>query len=182
MSTPTHYDTPSRLFHWLTAALVLAAFVLGPEGFGRFMHNGGDPATRWDIVWHETLGMAVLGLTIVRLLWVALRPAPPRFDMPRWTHVASRATHGLLWVLLLALPLTALLTLASEQHPLTLFGGIRLETIPVLSGWAMADGVDWGDVHGFLGDAILWLAGAHAAGALYHHFKLKDGVLRAMLR
>jgi len=27
----------------------------------------------------------------------------------------------------------------------------------------------------------MWLAGFHAAAALYHHFVLKDGVLRAML-
>ena len=40
---------------------------------------------------------------------------------------------------------------------------------------------DWGEVHGVLGDALMWLAGFHALAALYHHFVLKDGVLRAML-
>jgi cytochrome b561 len=33
-----------------------------------------------------------------------------------------------------------------------------------------------------LGDAILWLAGFHAAAAIYHHVVLKDGVLKAMMR
>ncbi len=32
-----------------------------------------------------------------------------------------------------------------------------------------------------LGDAILWLAGMHAAAAIYHHLVLKDGVLASML-
>jgi cytochrome b561 len=36
-------------------------------------------------------------------------------------------------------------------------------------------------VHTWLGNAILWVAGVHAAAALYHHFVLKDGVLRSML-
>jgi cytochrome b561 len=40
---------------------------------------------------------------------------------------------------------------------------------------------DWGDVHKFLGDAIMWLAGLHAAAAMFHHVVLKDGVLSAML-
>ncbi|MGA8785710.1 MAG: cytochrome b, partial [Polaromonas sp.] len=31
------------------------------------------------------------------------------------------------------------------------------------------------------GDAIVWLAGFHAAAALFHHFVLKDGVLASML-
>ena len=29
--------------------------------------------------------------------------------------------------------------------------------------------------------AILWLAGLHAAAAIYHHLVLKDGVLLSML-
>jgi hypothetical protein len=49
------YDIPSRIFHWLTAIAVTIAFILGPEGFGRLMHQGVDPATRIDIVWHESL-------------------------------------------------------------------------------------------------------------------------------
>ncbi|MFX7961016.1 hypothetical protein ABTK60_19195, partial [Acinetobacter baumannii] len=71
-----------------------AAFLLGPEGFGRLMHEGVDPATRWDIVWHESLGLLVLGLTLLRLLWVALRPGKPHFDMPLWMRLLSRAARG----------------------------------------------------------------------------------------
>jgi len=37
------------------------------------------------------------------------------------------------------------------------------------------------ELHGWLGDAILWIAGLHAAAALYHHFFLRDGVLRSMI-
>ena len=37
------------------------------------------------------------------------------------------------------------------------------------------------EVHGWLGDAILWLAGLHALAALYHHYLLRDGVLSSML-
>lgn len=36
---------------------------------------------------------------------------------------------------------------------------------------------DWGDMHSLLGDPIIWLAGLHAAAAIFHHVKLKDGVL-----
>ena len=82
-SRPTaHYDALSRAFHWLTAIVVTIAFVLGPEHFGREMHNGLDPATRSDIVWHETLGVAVFVLTALRLVWVALRPAGSRTNCP----------------------------------------------------------------------------------------------------
>ena len=177
----SHYDAPSRALHWLTAILVTIAFILGPGGFGRLMRQGIDPATRSDIVWHESLGLTVLALTVLRLLWVALRPAAPQIPMAGWMHMTARLMHAALWALLLAWPVTALLALGSEGHPLTLLGGVRIDQMPLIANSAIATLADWGDVHQFLGDAIMWLAGLHAAAAIYHHVILKDGVLLSML-
>jgi cytochrome b561 len=176
----TRYDATSQAFHWITAIAVIVAFILGPEGFGRLMHQGLDPATRNDIVWHESLGVLVLVLTVLRLLWVALRPAAPRFEMAGWMLWASRLVHIALWTLLLALPATALLALGSEGHPLTLLGGLRIDKMPPIANSVLAPLADWGEVHGLLGDAIVWLAGLHAAAAIFHHVWLKDGVLSSM--
>ena len=183
MNTPasTHFDPVSRAFHWLTAIIVIIAFVLGPEHFGRMMRQGVDPATRLDIVWHESLGMAVFVLTVLRLLWVAVRPAAPRIDMVAWMQVAAKLAHLALWGLMLAVPATAMLALGSEAHPLTLLGGVRVDSLPFIASLPIAKLADWGDVHGFLGDAIMAIAGVHAVAALYHHVALKDGVLKAML-
>jgi len=175
------YDALSRGFHWLTAIVVTIAFIFGPEGFGHLMRDGVDPATHSDIVWHESLGISVLVLTALRLAWVALRPAAPSFQMAGWMHLAGRLMHVALWALLLALPATAFLALGSEGHPLTLLGGLRIDRMPFIADSWLAKLADWGDVHGFLGDAILWLAGLHAVAALFHHLVLKDGVLSAML-
>jgi cytochrome b561 len=177
----SRYDALSRALHWVTAIVVTIAFILGPGGFGRLMRQGVDPATRSDIVWHESLGLLVLVLTVLRLAWVALRPAVPQFQMTGWMHMAARLMHGALWALLLALPLTALLALGSEAHPLTLLGSVRVDPIPLIAQSGLAKLADWGDVHKLLGDAVMWLAGLHAAAALYHHVVLKDGVLWAML-
>jgi cytochrome b561 len=176
----TRYDAASQAFHWITAIAVVAAFILGPEGFGRLMHDGLDPATRSDIVWHESLGILVFVLTALRLVWVALRTAAPKFDMPAWMLWASRLVHVALWALLLALPATALLALGSEGHPLTLLGGVRVDKLPLIADSALAPLADWGEVHGVLGDVIVWLAGLHAAAAIFHHVWLKDGVLSSM--
>jgi cytochrome b561 len=177
----SRYDKPSLLLHWLTAIVVTIAFILGPGGFGRLMHQGVDPATRSDIVWHETLGVLVFVLTVLRLLWVAFRSPAPQIAVAAWMHLAARLMHLVLWVLLLALPITALLALGSEGHPLTLLGAVRIDKMPMVAGSVIARMADWGDVHQFLGDAIMWFAGLHAAAAVYHHFVLKDGVLAAML-
>lgn len=176
-----HYDAFSRALHWLTAIVATAAFILGPGGFGRLMRQGIDPATRSDIVWHESLGVLVFVLTVLRLVWVVLRPAAPQFEMPSWMHLAARLVQLALWVLMLALPVTAFLALGGEGHPLTLLGGVRVDQFPMIAQSGLAKLADWGEVHEFLGDAIMVLAGLHAVAAIYHHVMLKDGVLRSMM-
>lgn len=177
----SQYDFLSRAFHWITAIVVTIAFILGPGGFGRLMRDGIDPATRSDIVWHESLGILVFVLTVLRLLWVAFRPAAPQVPMASWMELTGKLVHVALWILLLALPATALLALGSEAHPLTLLGGVRVNQFPVIANSAIAKLADWGEVHQFLGDAIMWMAGLHAVAAIYHHLFLKDGVLSTML-
>jgi cytochrome b561 len=161
--TKHRYDTISMSLHWLAAIAVVAAFALGPGDFGRLADSGVDPGTRLDIVAHESIGLFVFLLTAVRLVWVAVRPAPPSATGPDWSNVAAVAVRIVLWILLLATPVTALLTLAGDGRPLTLLAGLRLDAIP------------------FLGDAILWIAGLHAAAALVHHFIRRDNVLKSML-
>jgi cytochrome b561 len=180
-SIPIRYDLTSQVFHWVTAIAVTAAFILGPGGFGRLMHQGVDPATQADIVWHESLGLLVFALTLLRLLWLAVRPTAPTISMAPWMHKASQLTHWALWALLLVLPISAVVALGSEGHPLTLLGDLRIDKMPLIANAAFSNWADWGDVHKFLGDAIIWIAGLHAAAALFHHFVVKDHVLRSML-
>ena len=179
--THNKYDKLSKAFHWLTAIAVVAAFTLGPGDFGELIQQGVDPSTRNYIVWHESLGLLVFTLTFLRLIWVALRPAVPKFRMATWMRWLSRLVHLTLWASLFALPLSALLALGSEGHPLTLWGGFRITVVPFIANSSLTGLADWGDVHKFLGNAILWLAGMHAFAAIYHHIKLRDGVLTSML-
>jgi len=175
------YDFLSRAFHWVTAIAVISAFILGPGDFGQIMRRGIDPATRGDIVWHESLGLFVFVMTLLRLLWVAFRPSVLQTKMPHWMQATGTFVHVALWVLLLALPMTALLSLGSESHPLTLLWGVRVDRLNAIANFSFAKITDWGNVHKFLGNAIVWIAGFHATAAIFHHVILKDGVLSAML-
>lgn len=181
ISRSNRYDVVSKGFHWVTAIIVFAAFVLGPGDFGHLIDAGIDPGTRWDIVLHESLGISVFAITLMRLIWIAMRAGAPKHEMARWMLLASNLTHFVLWGLLFALPVSALLALGSEGNPLTLLGGFRIGQIPMIAASGIASLADWGEVHKFLGDVIIWLAGIHAFAALYHHFRLKDKVLNSML-
>jgi cytochrome b561 len=172
---PARYGVVAQIFHWATAILVLVAFIYGPGGSEQRVYS---PAGDFDRQLHETLGLCVLALVVLRLLWRMLdtRPEPP--EVSRWMGIAAKAVQWTLYLLLFALPFTSITGAWLEGHPLTLLAGVK---IPPLLGLAHDTGATLAQIHTWLGDAILWLAGFHALAALYHHFVLKDGVLGSML-
>ena len=173
--TPTRYSAVTQAFHWLTAILVLVAFIYGPGGSEQRVYAAARDADRQL---HETLGLLVFSIAVLRLLWRAVdkRPDPP--VVSRWMGALSTAVQLLLYALMLALPITAVSGAWLEGHPLTLLAGVKVA--PLLA--TRHDlGANLAEIHGWLGDAILWLAGLHALAALYHHWFLRDGVLVSML-
>ena len=175
MQKPTRYGAVAQALHWVMAILVLLAFIYGPGGSEERVYSAARDAKRQL---HETLGMAVFILLLVRVCWrlIDQRPDPP--PVARWMGLASKVAQGCLYVLMLALPLTAVAGAWLEGHPLTFLAGIEV------SPWLGKNhdlGARIAVLHTWLGDTIMWLAGFHALAGLYHHFVLRDGVLVSML-
>ena len=175
MKSASAYSATAQLLHWATALLVVVAFAYGLGGSEQRVYL---PSRDFDRQLHETLGTAVLLLTALRLVWKLFDNPPVPPDMPRWMERASRSVQVLLYLLLFAVPVTAMLGAWLEGHDVTLLGGIRFVS-PLASAHDL--GVRISDLHTLLGDAILWIAGAHALAAIYHHAILKDGTLLSML-
>src|SRR5262249_16077590 len=83
-----------------------------------------------------------------------------------------------LYLLMFILPITAVTGAWLESHPLTLLSG--LEIGPKVAA-AHYIGSRIAVLHTWLGDAIMWFAGVHAAAAIFHHIMLRDGVLVSMI-
>ena len=169
------YGAPAQVLHWLTAILVLIAFIYGPSGSEERVYAH---ASDLDRQIHETLGVSVLALTLLRIYWrlVDKRPEPP--PVSRWMGFIARLVQAALYVLLFAVPLTAITGAWLEGHALTFLGGL-VEPPPIPESHSL--GASIAQIHSWLGDAILWVAGVHAGAALFHHVVLHDGVLRSML-
>lgn len=169
------YGVVAQIFHWATAILVLVAFLYGPGGSEQRVYS---TARDFDRQLHETLGLCVFVLVLMRVLWrmIDTRPGPP--EVPRWMNFAAKAVQWALYLLLFALPCTAITGAWLEGHPLTFLAGVK---IPPLLTMSHDVGATIARIHTWLGDAILWLAGFHALAAIYHHLVLKDGVLVSML-
>lgn len=169
------YGVAAQFFHWATAILVLLAFIYGPGGSEERVYA---PARDFDRQLHETLGLCVFALAVMRMLWRMVDTRPEPAEASRWMKVAAQTVHWALYLLLFALPFTAITGAWLEGHPLTLLAGVK---VPSLLGTSHDAGATIAEIHTWLGDAILWLAGFHALAALYHHFFLKDDVLASML-
>jgi cytochrome b561 len=174
-SAVAHYSVAARVLHWLTALLVVVAYIVsvgGPEARVYAPANDGARGL------HELLGLSVAALTLVRLAWRVTVAPPESPAMPAWMRLAARLGHWAMYALLLLVPATAILGAWLEGHPLTVLA------VGDVGPWLSAShalGATLADLHGWLGNALIWLAGAHAASALYHHFWRGDTVLRSML-
>src|ERR1035437_9219814 len=169
------YGSVAQAFHWATAIAVLIAFILGPGGSEQHVYAASRDFGRQ---WHETLGLCVFLLSLLRLVWRSVDTQPQPTPVAPLMAFAAKAVQVALYFLLFALPLTAIFGAWLEGHPLTLLVGLQIRA-PF--GMAHPLGVVLANLHTLLGDAILWLAGFHALAATFHHIVLKDGVLSAML-
>ncbi|MGZ5036135.1 MAG: cytochrome b [Usitatibacter sp.] len=174
-SPRSRYGRAAIAIHWLTALLVVAGFALGPGGSEQRVYAAANDTDR---ALHEVIGLAVLALTLLRLAWRAFARPPRLESAARWMLIASRIVQASLYALLVAVPLTAIAGAWLEGHALTL-GVLGNVPPPVAEDHALGETI--ARVHTYLGDTIVWLAGFHAAAALFHHFILRDGVLSAML-
>jgi cytochrome b561 len=168
------YGVIAQSFHWLTALLVLAAFMLAEGGPPSRVYGEANAAM---LQLHESLGVLVFILVAARLVWRFFDRRPVEPPMPGWMSLASRAAHFGLYALLFLVPATAIFGAWLSGHPVTVYGlgAIGPFTITSSLGRSLAG------IHGTLGDALMWLAGLHAAAAIFHHVFLKDRVLRQML-
>ncbi len=160
--TKLRYGTVAQAFHWVTVVLLATAWLVA-HGHTRTLH--------------ETLGFAVFVIVAARLLWRAF-DRRPEHQMSPVVALGSKLVHWLLYAMLLAIPATAIAGSWVEGHAITVYG---LGQIGPYLAQSRQLGRQIMEVHYLLANAIVVVAGLHALAALFHHFFVKDGVLRAML-
>lgn len=166
------YDRRTVAFHWATAVLVLLQW--GGGQLTGFVPRGFLRSGAWSV--HIVLGVALLLLLVARIAWRANRGRrlPPADEGV--LNLIAKATHWGLYALLAAVVLLGLAN--AVAHGSTLFGLVNIpkfdagdSTLPrAINGW-----------HSLAANALLVLAGLHAAAALMHATLWRDGVLSRML-
>lgn len=170
---PQTYDRVARLLHWLVVALIAAQFLIGwimPD-IGRDTQQAGL------VAWHLSVGAALIAAVVARIAWRLTHRAPPSTSSPALGAV-SRATHFLLYVFLVLVPLLGWANASSRGWHVKLLGAIDL---PSLAPTGSPTGHAMGDIHSALAWVLLALIGVHVGAALFHRFVLKDNVMQRMM-
>jgi len=175
MHFSSEYTPRRQPFQWLFAVLVLAAFVMAHSGPEK---SADSQAQECEQYVHSSISMLVLGLGVLRFLWRLGHRTRSHAAMPVWMLRAAMLGYGALYGLLFAVPLTAITGTRLEGHSGGMLLGLEIPPQRALDhsvgAWEYA-------LHTWLGDAILRLAGLHAAVAIYHHRVQKDNTLLSMM-
>lgn len=169
------YGTLTIALHWLMLALLAAVYACIEL---RGLWPRGSEPRELIKTWHYMLGLCVLLLVFVRIgarLAGGTPPIEPK--PPGWQLGLGHAIHGLLYLLMLGMPLGGWLILSAEGDAVPFFGF----TLPplVAESKALAEQVE--EIHEAVGKAGYFLVGLHAAGALFHHYVVRDNTLLRML-
>lgn len=175
-NTEHGYGPVARALHWW-----MALIMIGLIGLGIYMTSQPDGDVKWRLYdLHKSLGTLIFLLVLLRLLWRHLTPPPPLpDDMKAFDKHAAQIGHGLLYLAMLALPITGYLDAALGGYHLSFFG---LFDVPML----LAKDEDLFklvvSLHRWIGYGLAILILAHAGAALKHHWLDHDRVLMRMLR
>lgn len=167
MNTPRHFDRLTRLSHWLMAALLIAMLFIGA---GMVTALSLRP---WLMDLHCPPGITIGALVLVRFGNRLSRPAPSlSADLPRWQVAAAHASHVLLYVLMLSLPLIGWAVLSTGDFPVMLSRDVSLPAI------GPTDPVAYARLrlaHVALAVLLFAVVVMHACAALYHAWIRRDG-------
>lgn len=160
MSAPKAYSRTQITLHWVVAVLIVGNLIFGEEIGDAYdaLREMGVASYGLMTLGHIGAGVAVLLFGLWRLGLRLKRGVPEATGAG--SALSDRAANGVHWAfyaLMLAVPMTGLAAW---------FGGLEAAA----------------EVHELAKPVFIILIGAHVAGALWHHFWLKDGLLHRMRR
>lgn len=195
MSVTQRYSKVAILLHWLIALAIFGMFALGwymselpKDGpkqmafdlfdLGIYQWQLGEEASPRTFYFnlHKSLGVTLLGLILFRVFWrITHRPPAMLTSYKAWERKLATGTHHLLYVLMLAMPISGLIMAVNSKYGIKWFG---LDFIAGLDNPAMRD--VFKEAHEVVGALLLILIILHFVGALKHKLIDKDKTMERM--
>jgi cytochrome b561 len=170
------YTRTAIAVHWLIALLIVAGFTIG---WIMTRIPGFTPDKLRYFSWHKWIGVTAFVLAVVRIVWRLTHKAPPLpSHMTGWERAAAHAVHGLLYLLMIAVPVTGYLYSSAANVPVVYLGLVPLPRI--IAPDPMLKAV-FKTAHITLDYCLAALVVVHIAAAFKHQWMDRDGLLSRMM-
>ena len=171
-SAPRRHPRALRVLHWAIAALIIAALIVGTFIMARMPNS--DPGKPFALFKHMLAGTAILGLSVARMLVRAKAPrlAPMSSGMA-WADRIVPVVHRVFDALVLLMVGSGVAMALVSGLPESVFlghGALPERLDPVLVH----------ALHVLVGRLLAAVLALHVAGAFYHQFVLRDGLISRM--
>lgn len=148
---------------------------------GLYMTDLGYYDSLYHIVpwWHKSVGLAVMGLLLLRIIWRISNPKPAALATHKsWEVKVASWTHRILYLLILLIGVSGYFISTAKGKGIEFFGWFEIPAFQELT----ADNTDLvGNIHFYLAWSLTLLAVAHAGAAFKHHFIDRDNTLKHMI-
>ncbi|MCB5364616.1 cytochrome b [Pusillimonas sp. CC-YST705] len=175
MNTAPRYTSTAIFLHWLVGLGMIGTFALGFYMVDLPL----SPNKLKLFSWHKWAGISLLVLAVVRLAWRMSHPAPQLpSHMGAMARLAAHAGHWVLYLLMLAIPVSGWLMSSAQGFSVVWFGVVPL---PDLVAKNAELGAILKQVHVTLNYTLVVALVGHIGAALHHHFIKQDTILTRML-
>lgn len=187
-NTPDRFGKLAMTLHWSVAILFLLLYV--SVYYRQWFTERETDINLTALHLHLSFGITVMVFIALRLIYKFWDKTPKELPGPKFEHLAAKAAHIMLYVIMIVMPLTGYFGTGVDTNFFFLFDipQFRETTLydTVVTDWF---GLAWETfeppidfIHKQGGKTLVWmLIGLHIAAALYHHFIKKDDTLRRML-
>lgn len=172
---PPGYRPLARWLHWIVAVAVLlmipAGLVMTQDGLAR-------PVQDTLFLFHKNLGTLLIPVILVRIIYrLTHRPPPLPETIPAWQRRAAAVSHGLLYALLIVMPVSGFVRVRAGGYPIELLD--RLGFGPwIAKSEALGDAAS--GLHKAAAFLLIAVLAVHVGAALQHALIRRDGVWSRM--
>lgn len=193
--TATRYTKTAIILHWLITIGIFFMFALG-----WFMHEIPRDAPKqmvfdlfdlgvytWQLAeevsprtfyynLHKSVGVTLLALIVLRVIWRFTHKPPAMLTSYKaWERKLATAAHHLLYLLMIAMPLSGLIMAINSKYGIMWFG---IDLIKGLDNKDLREAFK--EVHESVGALLLLVIILHIVGAIKHKVIDKDSTMERM--
>lgn len=174
-NTRNSYGSIAKILHWTIAFLIIGMYVIA-----NIMMDLSPSVMKWALYdLHKSTGLLIFSLVLLRLIWRWINPTPMLpMSVPRVQKIASQINTILLYILMIVFPISGGIMTIMGGHPINFYNFFVIQ--PVYSSITSMAKIAR-EIHGYSAYALSICFTLHVLAAFYHHFIVKDQILRRML-